>query len=238
VPRTAIAEAVTEHARITTEKTSREETERLGHAVHELRNHVHTALLSYHVLRDGKVGATGSTGAVLGRSLVALRDLIDNTVSHVRLETGRPQRHRIPLRAFIEDVTANAGLLANYHGIRFKAEPVDPTLAVHADTQLLASAVMNLLQNAFKYTREGGHVALKARGQTGQVVIEVEDECGGIPESNDMFRAFGERRGKDRPVWASGCRLRGGPFGRTAGKSLSATFPRGLRVCHCTAAHR
>jgi signal transduction histidine kinase len=194
----AIAEAVTEHARITAEDTSHEEAERLGQAVHELRNHVQTALLSYYVLRDGKVGATGSTGAVLGRSLVALRDLIDNTISHVRLAAGPPQHDRIPVRAFIEDVTANAGLLANYHGIRFGVEPVDPALAVHADTQLLASAVMNLLQNAFKYTRNGGDVVLKAHRAKGHLVIEVADECGGIAESDDVFRPFGERRGKDR----------------------------------------
>jgi signal transduction histidine kinase len=37
---------------------------------------------------------------------------------------------------------------------------VEPGLAVDADPQLLASAVMNLLNNAFKYTRAGGRVTL------------------------------------------------------------------------------
>ncbi len=194
---TAVADAVTEHARITAENTSHDEAERLGHAVHELRNHAQTALLAFYVVRDGMVGATGSTGDVLGRSLVTLRDLIDSTISHVRLAAGHLQRHQLPLRDFIEDVALNAGLLANYHGIRFSVEPVNPALVLHADAQLISSAALNLLQNAFKYTRDGGHVTLNAHGDDSHVIIEVEDECGGIPDDHDIFRAFAKRRGKD-----------------------------------------
>jgi signal transduction histidine kinase len=63
----------------------------------------------------------------------------------------------------------------------------------------LASAVMNLLHNAFKNTPSGGHVALRARAEEGRLQIETEDECGGIAQdTTDLFQAFGERRGKDR----------------------------------------
>jgi signal transduction histidine kinase len=58
---------------------------------------------------------------------------------------------------------------------------------------------MNLLSNAFKFTRAGGHVVLRAHDADGSVLIEVVDECGGIPDSTaDRFRPFGERRGSDR----------------------------------------
>ncbi len=72
-------------------------------------------------------------------------------------------------------------------------------MAVTADPQILASAVTNLLNNAFKFTRTGGRVVLKAHDKDGHVVIEVEDECGGIPESTgDPFQSFGAQRGSDR----------------------------------------
>jgi signal transduction histidine kinase len=65
--------------------------------------------------------------------------------------------------------------------------------------ELLASAVMNLLQNAFKNTPSGGHVVLRARAQQRQLLLEIEDECGGIPQSRgDLFQVFGDRRGSDR----------------------------------------
>jgi signal transduction histidine kinase len=72
-------------------------------------------------------------------------------------------------------------------------------LAVDGDPQLLTSAVMNLLHNAFKYTPPGGTVTLGARAQAERLLVEVQDECGGIPErKSDLFQAFGDRRGTDR----------------------------------------
>src|SRR5687767_9999419 len=70
---TAIAEAVTEHARLTAETRSAEETERLGHAAHELRDTLNTAMLAFHTLERGAVAVNGSTGAILGQSLMSLR---------------------------------------------------------------------------------------------------------------------------------------------------------------------
>src|SRR5688500_16503803 len=66
---TAIAEAVTEHARITAQSRSSEDVERLGRLTHELRDTLNTALLAFHTLKRGTVAINGSTGAVLGRSL-------------------------------------------------------------------------------------------------------------------------------------------------------------------------
>ena len=58
---------------------------------------------------------------------------------------------------------------------------------------------MNLLINAFKYTRPGGRVVLRAPQRGERVHIEVEDECGGIPDTEgDPFRPFAERRGRNR----------------------------------------
>jgi signal transduction histidine kinase len=55
------------------------------------------------------------------------------------------------------------------------------------------------LSNAFKYTHAGGRVVLRALHEDGRVHVEVEDECGGIPDgSEDPFKPFTDRRRKDR----------------------------------------
>jgi signal transduction histidine kinase len=196
---TAIAEAVTEHARITAQTRSTEELERLGDAAHELRDSLNTALLSFHTLKRGAVAINGATGAVLGRSLMSLREVIDRTLADVRLAAGKQRRARLPVVAFIDEIAATGILHSEYRHIQFTVEPVDPALSVDADPQLLTSAVMNLLHNAFKNTPPGGRVMLRARAEGRRLFIEIEDECGGIPQSKgDLFRAFGERRGSDR----------------------------------------
>ncbi|GAC1456057.1 MAG: hypothetical protein PVSMB1_05670 [Gemmatimonadaceae bacterium] len=196
---TAIAEAVTEHARLTAEARSTEEVERSGQVAHETRDLLNTALLAFQSLKRGTVAINGSTGAVLGRSLTSLRDLVNGTLSDIRLAATHQQRERVPVASFLNDIAAAAALHAECRGLYFAIEPVDPELAVTADPQILASAVTNLLNNAFKYTRAGGRVVLTANSTDGRVLIDVEDECGGIPASKgDPFQPFGDRRGGDR----------------------------------------
>jgi signal transduction histidine kinase len=196
---TAIAEAVTEHARGTTESRSAAEMERLGHAAHELRDDLNTAILAFHTLKRGAVAMNGSTGAILGRSLMSLREVIDRTLSEVRLEAGKQRRSRLAVVAFIDEIAATGLLHSEYREIQFSIEPIDPSLSIDADAQLLASAVMNLLHNAFKNTPSGGSVVLRARAEQGRLLIDTEDECGGIPPGrSDLFQAFGDRRGIDR----------------------------------------
>jgi len=155
-------------------------------------------LLSFAVLKGGAVAVNGSTATVLGRSLMSLRGLIDSTISEVRLAAPVKARERTVLRDFLTDVIASASLLAEHHGATLAMEPVDSALAIDADPELLASALMNLLQNAFKFSRPSGHVVVRARAADLRVTIEVEDECGGIIENDNIFRAFSDRHAKDR----------------------------------------
>jgi len=59
----AIAQAVTEFERQRARQQSEQENERTGFLAHELNNLVSTAKLTFHVLKQGKVGVGGSTGA-------------------------------------------------------------------------------------------------------------------------------------------------------------------------------
>jgi signal transduction histidine kinase len=150
-------------------------------------------------LKRGAVAINGSTGAVLGRSLMGLRGLVDSTLSDIRLAANQQHSEPLSLTEFLNDIAVAGSLDAEYRGLQFVIEPVDAELTVSSDPQLLSSAVMNLLNNAFKFTRPGGRVVLRAYHQDRRLRIEVEDECGGIPESKgDPFQSFGDQRGGDR----------------------------------------
>jgi signal transduction histidine kinase len=200
----AIADAVSEYARqrdqLVSDSGDRAMSERLGLLAHELRNFLNTAMLSYAALKGGHVGFGGATSAVLDRSLMGLRDLIDRALVDVRLAVGPPLGlDYVAVVRFVAEIQVAASLEAEAKGCEFTVFPVEAGLAIHADTQLLYSAVSNLLQNAFKFTRSHGHVSLKAYGKGDRVLIEIEDQCGGLPKgkAEAIFQAF-EQHGTDR----------------------------------------
>jgi len=172
---------------------------RAGQLGHELRNLVHTALLAFQTLKQGQAAINGSTGMVLGRTLMGLRDAIDSGLSDVRLTAGIQRRELVRVSFFINEIVVVANLHAEYREVRLQVAPVDDALSIHADPQLLSSAVMNLLNNAFKFTRRRGRVALRAYERDQHLLIEVEDQCVGFAEARlDPFAVFVERRGQDR----------------------------------------
>jgi len=135
---------------------------------------------------------------VLTRSVVGLRDLIDTALADVRLEAGVHRRGPVSLRVFVGEIALAAQIHADSRKVELVVESVDPALVINVDPQLLTSALMNLLHNAFKYTPLPGRVVLRTRNEPGHILIEVEDECGGLPETDDAFRPFGDRRSSDR----------------------------------------
>jgi len=195
----AIANAVTEFARCRDVKVSADGIERLAILSHELRNLLNSATLSFEVLSTGLVGVGGASGAILARSLSGLRDLVNRSLAEGRITALVQKPVRIPVAGFIEELQGAASLDARARNVRFTVVCDDESSAVEADRQILGSAVTNLLQNAFKFSRSGGHVQLRASALADRVRIAVEDECGGLPpgDPKDLFLPY-EQRGLDR----------------------------------------
>jgi signal transduction histidine kinase len=194
----AIAGAVSEYeqSQLTRRHEAVRERERFGFLVHELRNLLNTALVAFDVLNSGKVGISGSTGTVLHRSLLALRDLISHSLDDVRQARGLVH-NRVPFLVsnFIEELTPAATLAAQAMGITLTVLPVEAGVTIEADRSVLAAVVTNLLLNAFKFTRPHTIVTLRVGASTERVLIEVQDECGGLPTGNvnDLFHPFEQR---------------------------------------------
>jgi len=164
--------------------------ERLGFFAHELRNHLNSATLALSAIKMGSVGLTGATGAVLDRSLVALRRLIERSLAEARTTAGIPVQHQLfSVAELIAEVQLSAGLEAKVNKCTLTVSYVDSKLAVEADRELLLAALGNLLQNAFKFSHPGSEILLKVYAMSDRIRIEVEDKCGGLP-SGDVERIF------------------------------------------------
>jgi signal transduction histidine kinase len=195
----AIAGAVSEYTRQREESITADGRERMGELAHELRNAVGAAMVAFEVLRMGKVGLDGSTAGVLTRSLARMATLINCTLSEVRLESGIQARERVSVRELLEQVAVTSSITASARGLAFEFVPCDAAVEALLDRALIAAAVANLLQNALKFTRSGTRVVLRAAATEQTVLIEVEDQCGGLPpgKASEMFRPF-VQHGLDR----------------------------------------
>ncbi len=200
----AIAASVTQYAnerdQLVADRATDASDERIGVFAHELRNLIATATYALRAVRTGHVGLSGSTAAVLDRSLISLQTLVERTLADVRLRvpTSAPCQ-LIRVADFIAHLKLSAELEAQSRGCSLTVAPVDPELAMDVDLETLLPAVNNLLQNAFKFTRRGSQVSLNAYASAERILIDVEDNCGGLPpgDTEHLFRPF-THGGKDR----------------------------------------
>jgi signal transduction histidine kinase len=195
----AIAGAVTtfqaRHIRV----DSSREIEHLGFLAHELRNALTTVNVSLRLIKNGVVGFGGSTGQVLDRGLKHIQELIDRSLTEVRLRVD-PKVHAEPafLLQLVDQIVVTAGVEAQAKNQKLEIR-IDPTLVIEADPYLLYSALSNIIQNAIKYTHAGGVIQVRGNLVGDQAIIEVEDQCGGLRSAlpSDLFKAF-EQQHKDR----------------------------------------
>lgn len=196
---TAIADAVTgfsaQRDATLRLRHSADESERLGELVHELRNHLQTATLAFTALESGTVPISGTTGALVKRSLLAMAALLEHSLAEVRNQVSAPgPRHAFSVAALIAEARIIASLSASERGCAFRVPDVDASLVIAGNRDHLLAALVNLLQNAFKFTRAHTEVVLHAYGTGDLVLIDVKDHCGGLPPgfAAKMFKPFSQ----------------------------------------------
>ncbi|HET6402365.1 MAG TPA: HAMP domain-containing sensor histidine kinase [Candidatus Kapabacteria bacterium] len=189
---TAIAEAVTEFEKVKSEERDVKETERLGFLAHELRNSLQTASISLEMIEGGSFGARSNTGGVLQNSLQRMAELIDTALTEVRMRV-EPTVHlqRIPAFEIMSEVGMTSAFSARSQNLTLQMQGFSD-LEVIVDRQLVVSALANLVQNGLKFTPSGGIVKVRARRDRDRVLIEVEDQCGGLSEGTiqELFKPF------------------------------------------------
>jgi signal transduction histidine kinase len=97
------------------------------------------------------------------------------------------------LREIARDVQAEADEQAITVTVRSES------IVLEADPRLLGSAISNLVRNALKFSRRGATVSVRAWRHEARVLIEVEDQCGGLPagKTEELFSPF-VQKGVDR----------------------------------------
>jgi signal transduction histidine kinase len=188
----AIAASVTEFQFQTNIVNDDLEAQSLGYLVHELRNSLSSATIAHDMIKQGLVGTSGSTAKVLEQSLARMRDLIDRSLSVVRMRSEPEVRiEKFEINALLEQIILTARSTAKVKNQVLNFEQIYE-VELSTDRQLLLSAIANLVQNAIKYSKEGGHINIRSQVIADHISIEVEDECGGIDplKIDSLFKPF------------------------------------------------
>ena len=109
--------------------------------------------------------------------------LIDDLLLLARLDSGRIELHLQPvdLPALAQDALDDAALIARSRNVTLVNE-VAAGLRAQGDSDRLRQVLANLIDNAVKYGRADGHVAVRGRELAGQrVELSVRDDGPGIP---------------------------------------------------------
>lgn len=188
----AIASAVSSFQFITVKINEDRELQHLGFLVHELRNSLSSATIAHEMIKQGLVGTGGNTSRVLEENLSRMRNLIDRSLSEVRMRTD-PQvvSSKFNLYELIDQIVLTA-----QNEARIKKQilniDINQDIFLETDRYILLSAIANLVQNAIKYSKFGGHITLRAGLSADEVVIEIEDECSGLDPvlAENIFKPF------------------------------------------------
>ena len=92
-------------------------------------------------------------------------------------------KERVSLNDAVKDCARAAQVLAIRKGVRLSLENDSPAILVNGDEELIKRMILNLLDNAVKYTPAGGEVSLELSQENGNAEIVVRDTGIGIPDS-------------------------------------------------------
>jgi signal transduction histidine kinase len=192
-----IAAAVAEYVRRRDEQLERKTAEHLGFLSHDLRNALSSTTLSLNSLRNVCDAQALPRLERVERGLRRSLDLIDNTLVEVHLRAGAGlEVTETEVGALVQEVVDDLVEEARFKNVSIEVEGLEGGRAP-VDPKLLRSAITNLLGNAIKFTRSDGTIHVRIRRNPGELAIDVEDECGGLP-AGDVERLFDPFVGADR----------------------------------------
>jgi two-component system, chemotaxis family, CheB/CheR fusion protein len=170
--------AAAQAARAEAEAANRRKDDFLALLAHELRNPLAPIRNSIHILRHSDDPDLGAQALELAeRQVTHMTRLLDDLLDAARLTRGQVRLQKQSVR--VGEVMAHA-----VEAIRHAAQQRGHRLEVHgppepvfldADPVRLEQVLVNLLNNAIKYTEPGGHIWMRAERQGPEVVLSVRD---------------------------------------------------------------
>jgi len=211
-----MASAVIENARLYEEarEAARAREEVLAVVSHDLRTPLSVVSTAATVLAEPSLPQERRTDLIerIERAVERMTGLIRDLLDVARLEAGRLviDAARVEVEPLLDEVCHLFRLSADERSVALSCHVADDGVsAVAGDRDRLLQVLQNLVDNALKFTPEGGSVKLWASSAGASVRFSVADSGPGIPadEVPHLFDRFWQSRGGGRPAGGTGLGL-------------------------------
>ncbi len=165
----------------------RRKDEFLALLAHELRNPLAPIVTGIELLRQSrdKPQLLEQVTATMARQTRQLVRLVDDLLELSRVSGGRLRlrKARVLLRDIVRDAVASVRPSMDRQGHELSVTLPDVPIELEADGARLTQVLSNLLNNAARYTPDGGRIAIEAAREGREAIITVTDNGVGIPAS-------------------------------------------------------
>lgn len=166
----------------------------LGNVTHELRTPIFAIQLSLETLIDGAIEDKSVAEDFLNRAInqtYRLKDLVDDLINISKLEAGMKMSKRyFRVNDMIKKTIDDLQGIAKKKNISIEFNQGSSNgVSVFGDEERLKQVMINLIDNAVKYTNAEGIIKVSTELKPKEVIISVEDNGVGIPKA-DLPRLF------------------------------------------------
>ena len=199
---------------ITEEREIEQTREAITEAIdHDVRSPMSAIVGALELLSDALTDGPNEVDPIIEQTLLVAQrsanrvlSLTEALLDIARLQSGRVEieREHINFPTLVTELMIEYTALANDENVIIRNEIPAQLPALQADLDKLIRVLTNLVDNAIKFTPEGGHVTISAENKNGFVAIKVIDSGPGVPADyrEKIFERFvqvpgqrGRRRG-------------------------------------------
>jgi signal transduction histidine kinase len=176
------------------ESVERLRRELVANVSHELKTPISALRAHIENLLDGIEAPDPQVLQVMLQQAERLSRLVDQLLDLSRLESGDVplERQVLPLPPLVSRVVSEIDVFRAGRGVRVRNAIPEELPAVWGDPERVHQVLFNLLDNAVRYTPEGGEVVVSASRHNGSCAVEVSDNGPGIPAEHlpRLFERF------------------------------------------------
>jgi two-component system phosphate regulon sensor histidine kinase PhoR len=172
-------------------------TDFVANVSHELKTPLTSIKGFVETLEDGAIDDRENAErfiAIIKKHTERLSNIINDLLSLSELELGKDRlaKTRFDLKGLLDEVSLGFGHAISVKNEALKIDSSGDDFFITADKAKIEQVLVNLIDNAVKYNKEGGTVRISLLERDDKVMITVEDEGVGIPKEylSRIFERF------------------------------------------------